>query len=73
MLARWMIFGTNDDGTVNLDGAQEDVIVGLTPIQAESLRIARDIFVNTVLHVLNGRHLGPLPSPKYLPSDRWRK
>lgn len=53
MLARWMVFGTYDDGTVGISDGQEDIFVGVPPAAAESIVQARDVFVDAMMQHLS--------------------
>lgn len=55
MFALWFQFGMDAaDETHHISDARDDIFIGLTKQQAETIVRARRIFVNAVLTVLNG-------------------
>jgi hypothetical protein len=58
MLSRWFVYGIDvADGTFCINNGTDDVVVGLTKEQAETLIRARERFVDAVLQVFGSQFL----------------
>jgi len=56
LLARWIIFGWDPThGSFQVDDAHDPIFTGLTYQQAEQLCMARKVFVDEVLRIINKR------------------
>ena len=53
MFARWYLFGTHDDGLVDIAGPAGDVCIRVPEPAAERIIQARDAFIDVLLRELN--------------------
>jgi hypothetical protein len=54
MFARWCVFGQDPhDGTYHVSDGRQDVVIGLTEATAIALVTYRNLFVDTMLGLIN--------------------